>query len=147
MANIQIMVGTVNGTAWKAAQSAAVILEKLGHRAEVNETPSAADLTRDPGELLLVCCSTTGNGEVPRNIFPIYAVLDNEAVNLAGRQFAVISLGDSGFPRFAHAGRLLEDAFYRCGARPLGEVLTIDAQTDDRPHYTAALWARDWLTC
>lgn len=145
MAKIQIIVGTVNGTAWKAAQSAAVILEKLGHDAEVNEEATPADLTRDAGEILLVCCATTGDGEVPRNIYPVYSVLDNEVVNLCGRKYGIIALGDRGFPRFAHAGLLMEDALFRSGARRVGNVLSIDAQVDDRPHFTAALWVRDWV--
>lgn len=145
MSKIQIIVGTVNGTAWKAAQSAAVILAKLGHQAEVNEESCAADLTRDPDEVLLLCSSTTGDGEVPRNIYPVYSVLDNQVLDLSGRRYGVIALGDRGFPRFAHAGLLLEDALYRCGAKRVGNVLTIDAQEDERPHFTAAVWAKEWV--
>lgn len=144
MAQIQIIVGTTKGTAWKAAQSAAVILQQFGHTASVNEIAKPADLTRDPAEILLVCSSTTGDGDVPRNLYPVYACLDNEIMDLKGRQYGVIALGDRGFPRFAHAGLLMEDALYRSGARPLCDMLTIDAQTDDRPHLTSALWARDW---
>ncbi len=144
MAKIQIIVGTVGGTAWKAAQSAAVILGKLGHETQVNEEATPQDLLRDPDELLLVCSSTTGDGEVPRNIYPVYSCLDNEAVDLSGRKYGVIALGDSGYPRFAHAGLLLEDALYRSGAKPLRDMLRIDAQVDDRPHFTAAMWVRDW---
>lgn len=145
MAKIQIIVGTVEGTAWKAAQSAAVIFEKLGHQAEVNEETTPQDLLRDPAEILLVCCSTTGNGDLPRNIYPVYSALDNEVLNLSGRHYGVIALGDRGYPRFAHAGFLLEDAFYRSGARRVGEILTIDAQVEDRPHFAAALWAKEWV--
>lgn len=145
MANIQIVVGTVEGTAWKAAQSAAVILQNLGHQAVVNEESTPQDLTRDPEALLLICCSTTGDGEIPRNIYPVYSALNNEVIDLSGRRYAVIALGDRGFPRFAHAGFLLEDALYRSGAKPIGTMLTIDAQVDERPHVTAAMWARDWL--
>ena len=145
MAKIQIIVGTVEGTAWKAAQSAAVIMEKLGHQAEVNEETTPQDLLRDANEILLVCCSTTGNGEIPRNIYPVYSALDNERLNLSGRRYGVIALGDRGYPRFAHAGLLLEDAFYRSGARRIGEMLTIDAQVEDRPHFAAAIWAKDWV--
>ena len=145
MAKIQIIVGTVNGTAWKAAESAAVILQKMGHQAQVNEETTPQDLLRDPDEILLVCSSTTGHGEIPRNIYPVYSVLNNEALDLRGRRYGVIALGDSGFPRFAHAGFLLEDAFYRSGARRLGQMFTIDAQTEERPHVAAALWAKDWV--
>ncbi len=144
MAKIQLIVGTVNGTAWKSAQGAAAILDKLGHNPVVNEETTAQDLARDPEEVLLICCSTTGDGEVPQNIYPIYTALDNESIDLAGRKYGVIALGDRGFPRFAHAGFLMEDALYRCGARRIGEMLTIDAQVEDRPPLAAAMWARDW---
>lgn len=145
MPSIQIVVGTVNGTAWKAAQAAAVILEKLGHQAYVNEETTAQDLVRDPDEILLICSSTTGNGELPRNIYPVFSVLDNEVVDLSGRQYGVIALGDRGYPRFAHAGLLLEDALYRCGGRRIGEILSVDAQVEDQPHLTVAHWVKDWL--
>ena len=146
MAKVQIVVGTVGGTAWKSAQSACVILEKLGHSAEVNEETTPQDLLRDTNELILICSSTTGDGEIPKNIYPLYAALDNEALALSGRQYGVIALGDSGFPRFAHAGFLLEDAMYRSGARRIGELFTIDAQQEERPHVAAALWVKDWIS-
>lgn len=145
MAKIQLIVGTVNGEAWKAAQGAAAILGKLGHTAEVNEETTPQDLARDSEEILLVCCSTTGDGEVPQNLYPVYSTLDAEVMDLTGRKYGVIALGDRGFPRFAHAGFLMEDALYRSGARRVGEVLTIDAQVEDRPPLAAALWARDWV--
>lgn len=145
MANIQIIVGTVNGTAWKAAESAAAILNTLGHTTRVNEETTPRDLLSNPGELLLVCSSTTGDGDVPRNLYPVYSALDNEVLDLRNRNYGIIALGDRGYPRFAHAGFLLEDALYRSGARRIGEVLTIDAQVEDRPHFAAALWAKDWL--
>lgn len=145
MTKIQIIVGTVNGTAWKAAESAAVILQKLGHNAVVNEETTPGDLLRDPEEVLLVCSSTTGDGEVPRNLYPVYSALDSESVDLQARHYGVIALGDRGFPRFAHAGLLIEDALYRAGARRIGDILTIDAQIEDRPHFAAALWAKDWI--
>ena len=145
MATIQLIVGTVKGTAWKAAQGAAAILGQLGHTVEVNEETTAQDLARDPQEILLICCSTTGDGEIPQNIYPIYNALDSETIDLSGRKYGVIALGDRGFPRFAHAGFLLEDALYRAGARRIGEVFTIDAQVEQRPPLAAAIWARDWV--
>lgn len=143
--NIQLVVGTVNGMAWKAAQGVAIILEQLGYQVRVNEEAVPADLVRDTAEILLMCCSTTGNGELPRNIWPVYSALDNEALDLRGRHYGVIALGDRAYPRFAHAGLLLEDALYRCGARRIGELLTIDGQEIDRPELEAALWARRWI--
>lgn len=144
MACVQLIVGTVGGTAWKTAQAAAVILNQLGHSARVNEESQPKDLL-NPEEMLLICTSTTGNGELPPNIRALYSVLDDEAVQLTGRRYGVIALGDTGYPRFAHAAFLLEDALYRCGATRVGEILRLDAQVDDRPHVTAAHWVKGWI--
>ena len=145
MTKIQLITGTVNGNAWRAAETVAALLRKLGHQAEVNEETAAPDLTRDAQEILLICTSTTGDGELPRNLFPAYSALDNETVDLRGRRYGVIALGDRAYPRFAHAGLLMEDALYRAGAKRIGDVLMIDAQVTENAPLAAALWARDWI--
>ena len=145
MSKFQVIVGTVNGTAWKVGEIVTTLLQRLGHQAVSNEEAVVGDLVRDPDEILLICCSTTGDGNIPRNIFPVYAALDNEKMVLEGRRYGIISLGDSGFPRFAHAGLLIEDALYRCGARRVGEVFTIDAQTEDNAPLAAARWVKEWV--
>jgi MioC protein len=145
MAKIQILVGTVGGTAWKTAQAVAHVLRHQGHAIAVNDEPRPTDLS-DPAEALLVCTSTTGDGELPRNIYPLYLALDDRAIDLAGRHYGIIALGDSGYRRFAHAGFLLEDALYGSGGRRLGQVYTLDARVEDNPPLAAARWAHDWAS-
>ncbi|MYM64897.1 flavodoxin domain-containing protein [Pseudomaricurvus sp. HS19] len=145
MAKVQVIVGSVYGNAKFTAEAVSALLGKLGHEAFANDEAIATDLTRDEDEILLICCSTTGDGEIPRNILPVFSALDNERIDLSGRRYGVIALGDRGYSRFAHAGLLLEDALYRCGARRVGDVLTIDARADANAPLKAALWSKDWI--
>lgn len=145
MAKIQILVGSVNGTAWQTATAVAHVLNHQGHEVRVNDEPSARDLEQDRDEVLLVCCSTTGDGDLPRNIYPLFLALDDRAVDMAGRLYGVIALGDSGYRRFAQAGYLLENALYMAGAKRVGEVCTLDARAVVNHPLAAAQWASQWV--
>jgi sulfite reductase alpha subunit-like flavoprotein len=63
--------------------------------------------------LLIVATSTTGNGVPPENATALHSFLSEGKVNLNGRRFAVLSLGDSFRTHFAQCGkdfdRMLED--------------------------------------
>lgn len=146
MAKILIVVGTVNGHAFSAAQGAAALLSKLGHTAEINAETTAKDLLRDSDEIILVCCSTTDQGKVPYNIFPLYRQLEDQRLNLHGRHYGVIALGDSYFPpsQFALGGISIENALYSCGAKRIGEMGLLDAQSVDNYPLAAALWTKNW---
>ena len=145
MAKIQILVGTVNGTAWQSANAVAHVLNHQGHQVRVNDEPRAQDLQQDPDEVLLVCCSTTGEGELPRNIYPLFIALDDQVVDLDGRLYGVIALGDSGYPYFAQAGYILENALYTSGAKRVGDICTLDAKRVTNHPLAAAQWANEWV--
>ena len=101
MAKIQILVGSVNGRAWQTANAVAHILTHQGHQVRVNDEPGVPDLLQDSEEVLLVCCSTTGEGELPAYLYPLFYALDDQKVDLTGRRYGVIALGDSGYRHFA----------------------------------------------
>lgn len=145
MAKIHIIVGTVNGTAWQTGHAVARILVHLGHEARVSDEPSVRDIEQNPDEVLLVCCSTTGDGELPRNIYPLFLALDDRAIDLSGRRYGVIALGDSGYRHFAQAGYMMENALYMSGAKRIGEMFTLDAKQDKNHPLAAAQWAAQWV--
>ena len=144
MAAIQILAGSVGGRALQCAEAAAAILRHTGHQVWVNGAPEPGELLRDPQEILLVCTSTTGQGELPPALYPLYFALDDGALDLSGRGFGVIALGDSGYQHFAQGGLMLEDALYRAGARRLGEIFMMDARRVDNQPVAAARWALAW---
>lgn len=146
MAKIQIIVGSVNGTALKTATAVAHVLNHQGHEVRLNEQPSARDLEQDVNEALLVCCSTTGQGELPRNLYPLYLALEDQAVAIQGRPYGVIALGDSGYQYFAQAGLLLENVLYMSGAKRVGDVCILDAKKITNHPLAAAQWANDWVS-
>ena len=147
MANFLIVVGSVNGHALSAAEGAAKLLIKLGHNIEINTQTTPADLLRDSNEIILVCCSTTDQGQLPQNIFPLYRALDNQQINLTDRLYGVLALGDSFFPpsQYAMGGIRFENALYSCGAKKIGDIGLLDAQSVENYALAAALWTQDWL--
>lgn len=145
MAKINIIVGSTNGTAWQTAKAVAHVLAHQGHQIRLSDEPQVKDLPHDKEEALLICCSTTGEGKLPRNIYPIFIALDNEAVDLAGRLYGVIALRNSGYQKFSQAGYIMENALYSSGAKRVGDVCTLDAKNKSNHPLVAAQWANDWV--
>lgn len=145
MASIRILVGSVYGGALLTAQSLKKNLEQEGHQVIVLENPELEDITsnQDP---ILICTSTTGQGEVPPNLLPFYLRLREELPQQPGRAFGVIVLGDSSYgDTFCGAGDLLEEAFHETSARKVGDTLRIDALETAEPETEAEPWVRHWL--
>ncbi|SFL86135.1 flavodoxin [Marinobacter zhejiangensis] len=145
MASIRILVGSVYGGALMTARTLKKDLEQEGHEITVLENPSLADITgnNDP---ILICTSTTGQGEVPPNLLPFYLELRDLLPQQPGRPFGVIVLGDSSYgDTFCGAGELMEEAFFETGARKVGDTLRIDALEVTDPEEVALPWVREWL--
>lgn len=146
MAAIRILVGSVYGGALLTARAIRKGLESEGHTVTVLENPVLDDIT-DNDDALLVCTSTTGQGEVPPNLLPFYLSLREQLPQQPGRPFGVIVLGDSSYgDTFCGAGELLEEALYETAARKVGETLRIDALETTEPEEEALPWTRDWIT-
>lgn len=147
MSNFLIVVGTVNGHSLEAAYGAAALLQKLGHSVKINQETTVADITHDPSEIILVCCSTTDQGKMPRNIYPLYQTLDDHGADLHNRLYGVIALGDSYFPpsQYAMGGITFENALYSCGAKRIGDIALLDAQNVQNYPLEAAMWVQSWL--
>lgn len=145
MASIQILVGSVFGGALMTARELKKALEPEGHTLIVSEQPELSDIT-DNNDPVLICTSTTGQGEVPPNLLPFYLNLRDTLPQQPGRAFGVIVLGDSSYgDTFCGAGDLLEEAFLETGARKAGDTLKIDALETTDPEQEALPWVREWL--
>ena len=113
MERITIIYGTVMGTAEGCANkiSDRLIDCKLDNEVVDMAEYDHARLTED--NLLIVVTSTTGNGVPPGNAEALHSFLSEGNVDLNGRAFAVLSLGDSFRTHFAQCGkdfdRMLEE--------------------------------------
>lgn len=144
MASIQILVGSVYGAAEQVAEIAAEKLRELGHQVTLNTYARAEDLVRDAHEILLLCHSNTGAGELPDNIEPIYLHITRDYPRIAGKRYGVINLADSSYNTFNEAGRMLDAAFADLGAVRIGEPLVIDACSGENPTTLTTDWINDW---
>ena len=145
MTSIRILVGSVYGGALLTARTLKKELEGEGHHATVLENPVLDDITSN-NDALLVCTSTTGQGELPANLLPFYLDLRDQLPQQPGRPFGIIVLGDSSSgDTFCGAGDLMEEALYETAARKVGDTLRIDALETMEPEAEALPWVRGWL--
>ncbi|MBW4934690.1 flavodoxin [Marinobacter sp. F4206] len=146
MTAISILVGSVYGGALLTAREIKKSLETEGHQVTVLENPVLEDITGNE-DALLVCTSTTGQGEVPANLLTFYVDLRDRLPQQPGRPFGVIVLGDSSYGEtFCGAGDLMEEALLETAARKVGDTLRIDALETMEPEAEALPWVRQWLT-
>ena len=146
MSKIQIFVGSVYGGAEQVGELVQEELRKLGHDVSLNTYARAEDLARDANEVILLCHSNTGSGELPDNIQPLYLHLTRDYPRIAGRRYGVINLADSSYTTFNEAGVALDAAFADLGAVRIGEPLVIDASNGDDAASLARDWVKDWAT-
>lgn len=145
MAAIRVLVGSVYGGALLTARKIREELETDGHQVVVLENPQLDDITNND-DALLVCTSTTGQGEIPANLLPFYLALREQLPQQPGRPFGIIVLGDSSYgDTFCGAGDLIEEAFYETGARKVGDSLRVDALETMEPESEAVPWAKNWI--
>lgn len=145
MTDIQILVGSVYGGALMTARKLREELSSDQVNITVHENPTLASLTDTTGPVL-VCTSTTGQGEIPENLLPFYVALRETLPLQAGRPFGIIVLGDSSYgDTFCGAGDLMEEALLEAAARKVGETLRIDAMETMEPEQEALPWARAWI--
>lgn len=144
MSKIQIFVGSIYGGAEQVGELAGDELKALGHEVTLNTYARGEDLTRDPDEIILLCHSNTGSGELPDNIQPLYLHLTRDYPNISGRRFGVINLADSSYITFNEGGILLAAAFEDLGARRIGEPLILDASSGDDADSETRTWIKEW---
>ncbi len=145
MASIRILTGSVYGGALLTARKIKQEMEQEGHQVTVLENPVLEDITGN-NDALLICTSTTGQGEVPPNLLPFYMALRDQLPQQPGRPFGVIVLGDSSYgDTFCGAGDLMEEALLETSARKVGDTLKIDALETLEPEAEALDWVRQWI--
>ncbi|MER2473308.1 flavodoxin [Photorhabdus laumondii] len=144
MAKIGIFVGTVYGNALAVAEEAQQILEQQGHDVEVFEEGELEQWQSYLDQMVLVITSTTGQGDLPDNIRPLYYALRDEQGYQPELRYGVIALGDSSYENFCGGGRTFDKLLQEQGAIRIGEVLMVDAVEEAEPEVFAQPWIRQW---
>ncbi|MBD2813886.1 flavodoxin [Xenorhabdus sp. Flor] len=146
MAKIGIFVGTVYGNALAVAEEAQQILEQQGHEAEVFEDATLEQWQVYLQQVVLVVTSTTGQGDLPDNIQPLYTGLSDQLGYQPDLRYGLIALGDSSYDTFCGGGHAFDELLQEQGAKRVGEVLLIDAAEVVEPEIFARNWIEEWET-
>lgn len=144
MAKVVILVGTMYGNAIEAARACCAELGERGHQVRIADTPTYADIAADPDAVLLICTSSTGMGDLPDSIMPLYCQLLDDSPTLFGRQYGLIGLGDSSYDNFNGGAKTIDALFQDLGAERLGEPVFIDGRIDYEPEKPAVEWVKGW---
>ncbi len=146
MAEIGIFVGTMYGNALLVAEEAETILTEQGHKARVYEDPEAADWKHYQDKYALIVTSTTGQGDLPESIVPLFQFIRDSLGYQPELHYGVIALGDSTYSNFCGGGKQFDALLQEQNAQRVGEVLFIDASEDPEPETLSNPWVEHWAT-
>ncbi|EMH4163667.1 flavodoxin [Pluralibacter gergoviae] len=144
MAEVGIFVGTMYGNSLLVAEEAQAILSARGHEAKVYEDPQIQDWDANEGKYALIVTSTTGQGDLPDSIVPLYDGLQDRYQPEC--RYGIIALGDSTYNDYCGGGRKFDALLQEQGARRIGEMLMIDASENPEPESMSNPWIEHWAS-
>lgn len=145
---VAILSGSVYGTAEEVARHAASILNAAGFETWHNPRATLADVQAFGPEAFLAVTSTTGMGELPDNLQPLYfAIRDQLPAAWRGLPGAVIGLGDSSYgDTFCGGAEQMRELFGELGVREVLPMLRLDASETVTPETDAEPWLAELVS-
>ena len=145
---VAILSGSVYGTAEEVARHAAGILASAGFEAWHNPRATLADVLAFAPQALLAVTSTTGMGELPDTLQPLYSsIRDQLPAAWRGLPGAVIGLGDASYGEtFCAGGEHMRELFSELGVREVQPMLRLDASESVTPETDAEPWLAKLIT-
>ncbi|WP_120513965.1 flavodoxin [Photobacterium salinisoli] len=147
MATIGVFVGSVFGGAEEVAEEIVSELKTHGHDAELFTDPSLDDFLAYRDQVALVVTSTTGQGEIPENLLPLFTALNDQFPLMPSLNYGVIAMGDSSYgeDRYCGGGRQFDALLQELQAKPVTSRLDIDACVNFDPAEAALPWLQDFM--
>ncbi|PTR22659.1 MULTISPECIES: flavodoxin [unclassified Pseudomonas] len=144
---VAIISGSVYGTAEEVARHAASLLKAAGFETFHNPRATLAEIQAYGPEAFLVVTSTTGMGELPDNLQPLYSTIrDQLPAAWRGLPGAVIGLGDASYgDTFCGGGEQIRELFGELGIREVLPMLRLDASESVTPETDAEPWLSDLI--
>jgi MioC protein len=138
----------VYGSAEEVARHAQQIIKDAGHEVLFNPRASLADLQAFAPEAFLAVTSTTGLGELPDNLQPLYSqIRDILPAAWRGLPGGVIALGDASYgDTFCGGGEQMRELFMELGIREVLEMLRLDASETVTPESDAEPWLAEFVS-
>lgn len=137
---VAIVSGSVYGTAEEVARHAERLLKAAGLEAWYKANVTLDELLTFAPEALLTVTATTGMGELPDNLLPLYCEIRERMPAWSGKPAAVLALGDSSYDTFCGGGELIRELYAELGLREVVPMLRLDASESVTPESDAEPW-------
>lgn len=143
--NVYFLVGSESGNAEMVADCVTDALQELGHDVERFAGGGLGESRLDQRDVVLVCTSTTGIGDLPQNVRTLFEELTAKRPSLRGMRYGLIGLGDRNYKEsFLGAPKKWDVLLSELGAERLGDRLELDATDNPMPDEDAVRWVREW---
>ncbi|MBM7060101.1 flavodoxin [Pseudomonas sp. UL073] len=143
---VVILSGSVYGTAEEVARHADRLLKAAGLDAWHNPRASLEEILAFAPQAFLAVTSTTGMGELPDSLQPLYFAIRDRCPAWNGLPGAVIGLGDSSYgDTYCGGGELVRELFAELGIREVQDMLRLDASETVTPETDAEPWLADFV--
>jgi MioC protein len=138
---VAILSGSVYGTAEEVARHAEQHLRNKGFEAWHKAQMTLEELLTFAPQALLSVTSTTGMGELPDNLQPLYYAIRDHLPNWRGLPGAVLALGDSSYgDTFCAGGDMVRELYEELGIQEVLPMLRLDASESVNPEADAEPW-------
>ncbi len=143
--HVVIISGTVFGAAEDVAHHAAELLTDAGLQVTYSPRITHAELLALQPDALLSVTSTTGMGELPENLQPLFAQLRERPPQWHGLLGGVIGLGDACYGEdFCAGAEMMRELYEELGVVELQEILRLDASETVSPEQDAEPWLAEF---
>ena len=144
---VAIVSGSVYGSAEEVARHAGKILRDAGLQVLHDPRVTLEGLQSFAPQALLFVTSTTGMGELPDNILPVYSqIRDVLPAAWRGLPGGVIGLGDASYgDTFCGGGEQIRELFAELGVIEVQEMLRLDASESVTPETDAEPWLAQFV--
>lgn len=143
---VAILSGSVYGTAEEVARHAERLLKASGLEAWHKPRMTLDELLAFAPDALLTVTSTTGMGELPDDLLPLYSELRDRLPAWRGQPAAVLALGDSSYDTFCGGGELMRELYAELGLSEVLDMLRLDSSETVTPETDAEPWLQDFAT-
>jgi MioC protein len=138
---VAILSGSVYGTAEELARHAESRLKAAGLEAWHKSPLALEELLAFAPQALVCITATTGMGELPDNLQPLYFALRDQLPDLRNLPGAVLALGDSSYgDTFCGGGELVSELYEELGIQQVLPMLRLDASESADPQGDAEPW-------
>ncbi len=143
---VAILSGSVYGTAEEVARHAEALLKAAGFEAWHKAQMNLEELLAFAPQAFLTVTATTGMGELPDNLQPLYFAIRDRCPSWYGLPGAVLALGDSSYgDTFCGGGELVRELYEELGIKEVVPMLRLDSSESVTPETDAEPWLAELI--